>query len=122
MVSVRSIISFRYPLESKRHFQFFRGWLLLISEEQRNGTSPSSGNSNESDFYLDSNKGRGGGRGRGDHSRKGLEIKTNKVTRIMDEDMETLELGGAKEVMVECKGKMMQKAILNVIIMKNHAM
>ena len=36
---------------------------LLISEEERNGTNPSSGNSNKSTFY--SNIGRGRRRGKG---------------------------------------------------------
>ena len=75
-----------------RHFLNFQELIdLLISEEHRHGTSPSNENSNEITFYSDA--------GRGD----GLEIKTNKMRKIMEIDMATLQIGGVSDVMVERK-------------------
>ena len=48
-----------------------------------------------------------------------MEIGTNKISKIMEVDMVTLEEKGAKEAVVECKETMMQIELLTTIIVEN---
>ena len=48
-----------------------------------------------------------------------MEIKTRKMSRIMEVDVAALDVGGAREAMVECKETMIQVPILNAIIVES---
>lgn len=50
-----------------------------------------------------------------------MQIRTSKMSKIIEVDVATLEARGPREVVAECKETMMQVVVLNAITMENQA-